>query len=184
MSTPEERRAANDERVANDIRTHGCHVISVFDPEEQTPTFSYSIGIQARTGAPEVIVIGVRPNLGHSLVNEYNRQVTQGVRFERGVAYTGFLDGFSVYFEAGQGQPAGRVHAGLRSVLPGQGLRGGAARVPQHRGAVWPWQPQASDWFRQHQPMLGRRRSESTVSPCRRCCGAYRVRAFAERVSS
>ena len=157
MSTPEERRAANDERVANDIRTHGCHVISVFDPEEQTPTFSYSIGIQARTGAPEVIVIGVRPNLGHSLVNEYNRQVTEGARFERGVAYAGFLDGFSVYFEPAKTSLLRDYTLGCDRYYKGKDYAVVQLVYPSTAG-VWPWQSQASDWFRQHQPMLGRRR--------------------------
>jgi hypothetical protein len=80
-STPEERRAANDRRVAENIAKFGCHVISVVDPENKHPTFSYSVGIQANSGAPEAIVIGVRPELGHFMINEYNRQVQSGVVF-------------------------------------------------------------------------------------------------------
>ena len=71
MTQDEDRRAANDRRVADDIRRFGCHVISVFDPHEQLPTFSYSIGIQETTGCPEAIVVGLSPKLGASMINEY-----------------------------------------------------------------------------------------------------------------
>ena len=55
------KRAANDRRVARDIERYGCHVISVFDPDGRLPSFSYSIGIQDSSGAPDVIVFGLRP---------------------------------------------------------------------------------------------------------------------------
>lgn len=67
MSYTDEERAANDRRVANDVAKHGCHVISVFDPKEKLPTFSYSIGIQDSAGAPDALVIGLGPKLGHSI---------------------------------------------------------------------------------------------------------------------
>ena len=56
-------RAANDRHVARDIERYGCHVISVFDPDGRLPSFSYSIGIQDSSGAPDVIVFGLRPEL-------------------------------------------------------------------------------------------------------------------------
>ena len=97
--TPEERRARSDAKVAQDVQRYGCHVISVFDPDQKEPFFSYSIGIQQSSGAPEAIVIGLRPELGGFVVNEYNRRIRKGQAFYRGVPYKGFLRGFPVYIE-------------------------------------------------------------------------------------
>ncbi|MGC1172992.1 MAG: DUF4262 domain-containing protein [Polaromonas sp.] len=90
MRITAKKRAANDKRVADNIQAYGCHVISVFDPEETEPFFSYSVGIQETSGVPEAIVVGLRPNLGGFVINEYNRQTRAGTRFQRGVLYPGF----------------------------------------------------------------------------------------------
>src|SRR4026209_827370 len=99
MPISDERRAANDQRVAEDVREYGCHVISVFDPQEKRPFFPYSVGIFETSGVPEAIVVGLAPKLGCSIVKTYNPQVRAGTRFLRGRLYEGFIDGFSVYVE-------------------------------------------------------------------------------------
>jgi len=159
MAYTDEQRAENDRRIANDIREHGCHVISVFDPEEKLPTFSYSIGIQETTGAPEAIVVGLQPKLGHSLINHYLRECRAGKRFGRGTAFPGFLEGFDIYFEPAR-----------RKLLTGYTL--GCDRYYGHTryavvqmvwpstSGVWPWEKAASDWLRCNQPMLGRKRPD------------------------
>lgn len=154
--TPEERRAANDRLVVENVKRYGCHVISVFDPDGVHPTFSYSVGIQGQTGAPEAIVIGVRADLGHSMINEYNDQIRRGVAFHRGQRYRGFLDGFDIYVE-----PARTVR--LRDYTLGchRYYKDAAFAVVQliypTTAGVWPWQEAASDWFRANQPMFGRK---------------------------
>lgn len=159
MTTQAERRAANDKRVADDIREYGCHVISVFDPEEKQPNFSYSIGIQKMTGAPEAIVLGVRSDLGHFMVNEYNQKVRAGAKFERGVLYSGFLEGFSIYVEPVK---ASRLHdytLGCYRYYDGEPFSTVQLIYPTTSG-VWPWQAAASQWFKSNQIMLGRKRPD------------------------
>jgi hypothetical protein len=157
MSAKPDRRAENDKRVADDIRQYGCHVISVLDPEEKQPTFSYSIGIQETTGAPEAIVIGVRPELGHFMVNEYNRQVRAGAKFERGVLYSGFLDGFSIYVEPARANRLHEYTLGCYRYYNGKPFSTVQLIYPTTSG-VWPWQASASQWLKSNQVMLGRQR--------------------------
>ena len=153
------RRAENDKRVAADVEKYGCHVISVFDPDGKHPSFSYSIGIHASAAAPEAIVIGVRPELGHSMINEYNSRVRAGIRFERGVRHPGFLDGFCIYVE-----PAKRASLAEYTLGCDRYYKGAAYSVvqliyPTTQG-VWPWGKAATEWFRTNQPMLGRKRPD------------------------
>ncbi|MBK6386584.1 MAG: DUF4262 domain-containing protein [Rhodoferax sp.] len=72
----------------------------VFDTEGDLPPFAYSIGIQQETGAPEVVVIGLKRPMAHSVINEYNNRVREGERFEVGKYYEGFLEGFEIYIGA------------------------------------------------------------------------------------
>ncbi len=159
MKTPEERRSGNDQRVADDIREYGCHVISVFDPDEKHPTFSYSVGIQASTGAPEAIVVGVRHQLGHAMVNAYNRQICKGVQFKRGVLHTGFLEGFSIYVEPTKRRLLSEYTLGCERYYQGTDYSVVQLIYPSTAG-LWPWQAAASEWFKSNQPMLGRVRSD------------------------
>lgn len=150
------RQAASDRRVANDVRKYGCHVVTVFDPDEKLPTFSYSIGIQATTGLPEAIVIGLSPDLGHYMINEYNDQVRQGVLFERGVPYSGFLEGFNIYVEPAQPKRLTEYTLGCSRFYQGEAYSVVQLIYPTTSG-IWPWQGDASQAFIINQPLLGRK---------------------------
>jgi hypothetical protein len=149
----------NDKRVARDIKRYGCHVVSVFDPKGRLPFFSYSIGIQDSSGAPDVIVIGLRPELGGYLVNEYNRRVRKGRRFKRGTRYSGFLRGFSVYIEPARPERYSRYAYGCARYYDGREYSIVQLVWPSTKG-VWPWNKTASKWLVRNQPMLGRKRPD------------------------
>ena len=135
------------------IEEHGCSVTSVFDPDAEVPTFSYSIGIAKSARAPELIVVGLKQDLGHWLVNEYNRRVRAGENFAPGVLYPGFLEDFDVQFA-----PVAREHRQgyMRSAT---WLHGGPdfeafQLIWPSTDGVWPWDPDATEWFRANQPLL------------------------------
>ncbi|MEL1263950.1 DUF4262 domain-containing protein [Pseudoxanthomonas putridarboris] len=142
-----------ERNIHKHIETHGCSVTSVFDPDGNEPPFSYSIGIAKTAMAPELIVVGLKPEISHWLVNEYNRRVRAGESFVPGVLYLGFLEGFAVQFG-----PVAREHKGeyMRSATwLHQGPNFEALQLiwPSTTG-IWPWDPEASDWFRANQPLL------------------------------
>lgn len=149
----------NDKRVRRDIEKYGCHVVSVFDPNGKLPFFSYSIGIQDSSGAPDVIVIGLRHELAGFLVNEYNRRVRAGRRFKRGTRYKGFLRGFSVYFEPARRERYRRYAYGCARYYDGREYSMVQLVWPSTRG-VWPWNKSASKSLVRNQPMLGRKRPD------------------------
>ena len=149
----------NDQRVIRDIQQYGCHVVSVFDPKGKLPTFSYSIGIQDSSGAPDVIVIGLRAELGGYLVNEYNRRVREGKRFKRGTKYTGFLEGFSVYVEPARAERYRRYAYGCARYYDGRPYTMVQLVWPSTTG-IWPWNASASKWLIRNQPMMGRKRPD------------------------
>lgn len=158
-NTAAQRRAENDKKVAKDIREYGCHVISVVDPEGKQPHFTYSVGIYETSQAPEAIVVGLRPELGAYMVNEYNRRLRAGEVFHRGQRYEGFLEGFSVYIEPARQAALAEYTLGCERYYKGAKYPTVQIVWPTTAG-VWPWQAAASDWFRENQPMLGRKRPD------------------------
>lgn len=156
MPISEKRRAADNRRILATIKKYGYHCISVFDPENKTPSFSYSIGIQASTSLPEAIVLGVSSTLGYSMIKKYYNQVCQGTEVKCGTPYHGFHKRFPIFIE-----PA------LPSLLEEYTLGCGwyyeektfsvVQLIYSSTTGVWPWQSEASEWFRDNQPMLGRK---------------------------
>lgn len=142
-----------EQNILLHIEKHGCSVTSVFDPKEIDPPFSYSIGIAKSSGAPELIIVGLGSKLSHWMVNEYNRRVQSGEKFLPGVHYLGFLEGFAVQFG-----PVAREHREeyMRSAC---WLHGGSEfdalqLIWPNTSGVWPWDAEASEWFRANQPLL------------------------------
>lgn len=136
------------------IQTWGCSVTSVFDPDGDEPPFTYSIGIVKTCQAAELIVVGLPPELGHWLVNEYRRRVHAGETFSPGILYGGFLSGFDVQFG-----PVDREHRAeyMRSAT---WLHGGPdfealQLIWPSTSGVWPWDSAADTLFRANQPLLG-----------------------------
>src|SRR5512146_648443 len=155
MNTSAEKRAAKNKRVTDDVREYGCHVISVFDPKGGHPDFSYSIGVQETSGAPEAIVVGLKPSLGGFIINEYNRQIRAGTKFARGQLYPGFLEGFSVYVEPARQKLLSEYTLGCDRYYKGKTYSVVQIVWPSTSG-VWPWEKAASEWFKANQPMFGR----------------------------
>jgi hypothetical protein len=157
-----ERRAANDRRVAADIKEYGCHVISVLpDPDANKPPFTYSVGIQESSGTPEAIVFGLTAEMGGFVINEYNRHIRAGARFTKGTLYPGFLKGFSVYMEPAQVELLREYTLGCERFYGESGSYSVVQIVYPNTSGVWPWQEEANAWFKANQPMLGRARPDS-----------------------
>ena len=142
-----------EQRILDDIEQYGCHVTSVFDPDQSEPSFSYSIGLTKTLAVPEVIVVGVRPDLGHSLVNLYMDRSRSGESFVPGIPYVGFLSGFPVYF-----RPVLEEHR-KTYMLSATWLYGGTDYqalqiVYPTTDGIWSWDTAASVCFRNNQPLL------------------------------
>ena len=141
-----------DRKTLENIEKFGCSVLHIAE-EGTLPPFSYSVGITQTSNAPEVFVIGLKQELAHSVINRYNHQVRAGGRFASGKRYSGFLEGFEIQ--------AQKVDHSFYDEYFGMNLRfykGANFEVlqliyPDTRG-VWPWEAEASEWFKSRQPIL------------------------------
>jgi hypothetical protein len=109
--------------------------------------------VQKSSGAPEVMVIGLKQPIAHFVVDEYNRRVGAGERFVPGARYDGFLDGFQVQLEVVAPKHFDEYLGWDKWLYGGKNFEALQIIYPTTNG-VWPWESGASDWFRQRQPIL------------------------------
>ena len=87
--------ALNDDQsklVAN-VHEYGCHVTTVFDPDGNDPTFSYSVGFTETAGQPEVIIFGLDGGLMHRMINATLDLCRQGQIIQDWTSLDGLLEG-------------------------------------------------------------------------------------------
>ena len=148
----DEAEAKANAKALADIERYGCHVIHV-GAEDDLPPFSYSVGIQRSSAAPELVVIGLKQPISHFAINEYNRRVRAGERFHSGQTASGFLEGFDVLFLTVERQHYREYFGWNRWLYHGDDFEVLQLVWPSTKGA-WPWQAEAFEGFDHWQPIL------------------------------
>jgi Domain of unknown function (DUF4262) len=94
LATPE---SSADEKVFSNIEEYGCHVLNILEGENRPP-FSFSIGLYHRFQQPEILIVGLRHDLMHPMINLIKDEIVAGKIIEPEKMYQGFLEGFDVTF--------------------------------------------------------------------------------------
>jgi Domain of unknown function (DUF4262) len=92
----EEKLKQIDEKLANDIEKYGLQVLHVF-ADETGPGFSYSIGLFETYNHPEILIIGLKQELLHRLINNMAEDIKNGKTYIPLNFYPDILDGFLCY---------------------------------------------------------------------------------------
>jgi hypothetical protein len=142
-----------EERALSDIATYGLHIINVSGDNDRPP-FSYSLGIEQSLGLPELIVVGLRAEVGQAAINACYEQMQAGTPIPAGMRVADLLGGG---FECliGDVSDAHRKEymCWTTWLYKGSDFRALQIIFPDTAG-VFPWEPGASDWFRNWQPLL------------------------------
>jgi uncharacterized protein DUF4262 len=86
-----ERELKPDEKkLVDDVMAYGCHIVQV-RAENAIPGWSYTIGLFETFHQPEIIVIGLKEGLAHSVLNEVARRFKHGARFSEGHRESGLV---------------------------------------------------------------------------------------------
>jgi hypothetical protein len=92
-----ERKLQPDEKkLVDDVERHGCQIISVRE-ELGFPGWCYTVGLSDGLGCPELIVIGLKPGVAHSLLNECAGRLQQGLCVGEGERVDGLLSNVTSY---------------------------------------------------------------------------------------
>jgi len=146
-------------RILANVRDHGCHVVSVFDSEDDAKSFVYSVGFWESVGQPEVIILGLPAQMGAFAVNETYRQCKAGLQLADGQLIEGLLDGYDVTCMARAVDRQHLIPDYLNSALwyhnfrTGQPLDAVYQLVWTYEGR-WPWDEAAPVELLEDQPLL------------------------------
>jgi hypothetical protein len=81
-----------EERILEDVKQCGWHLIIVPDDEEG-PGFVYSVGMMHTLKHPEIIMFGLETDLMVDVINGMGEQIRQGQRYAEAGLAEGFLKG-------------------------------------------------------------------------------------------
>ena len=88
---------AVNQEVLENINKYGLTVRYVFDNKENFQ-FSYSIGLYKTYQHPEIIMIGLRQELMHKIINNLAEDIKNGKKYEPYTWSPDVLDGFECFF--------------------------------------------------------------------------------------
>jgi hypothetical protein len=151
-----------ERKLRKNIEEFGCQVMHIA-AEDDLPPFSYSVGIPQASNAPEVVVIGLKQPMAHFIVNEYNNRIRSGEKFIPGEMYEGFIGGFEVLLSVIDKAHYDEYFGMNLRLYDGPNFDVVQLIYPNTSG-VWPWAPEADDWFRSWQPILSVATNDSRSS--------------------
>lgn len=142
----------SEEKALTDINEFGCHILHVMEDKEN-PCFSYSIGIQKVSNQPEIIITGLKFELSHSIINNYNNQIKLGKSFKTDTFYDGFLENFEIMFKKVNKIYFQEYFGWARWLYKGDNFNALQLIYPNVDG-IWPWDEKASSDFKWFIPNL------------------------------
>lgn len=153
---PEPEDDVDRERFAL-IDRYGWVVVQIGEDDEGAG-FSYSAGIHEKTGGPELLIVGLKPELAHSVINDYGHRLEAGERFEPGFRYPGLIASFkaSSFIEATDPAALADYVCWTDWFYRRQPFPLLQLVYPSTADGAFPWQRPAGDWFRSYQRLLGR----------------------------
>lgn len=83
----------SDKKLLSDINTHGWHVLKIMG-DDNGPGFCYSVGLFKTFKHPEILIIGLKLDLAHTLINNIGEDIRTGKNFLSGQFYKDILDGY------------------------------------------------------------------------------------------
>jgi hypothetical protein len=136
------------------VDRYGWHVTGVHG-DETGPGFLYSTGIFERTGKPELIVFGLKTEVGHHLINDYAERIIKGEVFEEGRRYEDFLDEALFTFLNVADASVRREYTTWTSWF----YQGSAYPIfqgvwPDKKTGAFPWEPGYAEHLAEVQPLL------------------------------
>lgn len=151
---PQPNLTAAERQIFADIAEHGVHIVHV-PASDGAPEYAYTLGLWHTYQHPEVLVLGLAPEVASDLLEGLTDEIDAGRAFAAGAKCEGLVAHYPVWF--------GVVTAAqVQQWLPRVGWIYDGAEVacvqlvyPDKQGR-WPWQDDVRDGFRALQPVLER----------------------------
>lgn len=86
-----------DKKQLGNIEMYGWHVLKVLE-DETGPGFTYTVGLYHTFKHPEIVIIGLNPDLSHDLLSGMVEEIRNEKPFSSGHFYSDIIEGFDCYF--------------------------------------------------------------------------------------
>jgi len=86
------------QELAENIQQHRWLVFNIMG-DGTLPPFSYTVGLFATFGHPEVVISGLDHELAHAILNDIGEDVARGVQRQAETLYDDLLEGISCLFK-------------------------------------------------------------------------------------
>ena len=86
-----------EKKLIADIERYGWHIIKVLE-DQKGPGFAYSIGLFHSYSHAEILVIGLRLDSMHQIINCIGEEIKSGKQFVDGREYSDILPGYDSAF--------------------------------------------------------------------------------------
>jgi hypothetical protein len=142
-----------DKKVLSDIKQYGLHIVHILE-DEQGPGFSFSIGLYKNYNHPEIILIGLKQELSHSIINNIAQEVKDGKKYQSLNFYSDLIEGFDCYFIEVDKLHYKNYMGYANWYYNGNKFPALQCIYPTTKG-VYPWQNEWPESIKNLQPILG-----------------------------
>lgn len=139
-------------KLRQDIDNYGWHVLNVF-PGESAPGFSYSVGLFRTLGHPEIVIIGLSPQIRHQLINLVGEKIRGGSHFGDGTISSEILKDYDCIFKEVPLHVYEDFFGRAIDFYQGESFPVLQLVYPDREG-LWPWDVAADEGFRLGQLVL------------------------------
>jgi len=144
---------ANDQKLFDDIENFGWHCLHVLEEDELQP-FSFTIGLYATFGHPEVLIYGLQRSTAHEILALVAEAAKSGKPIDASLPTEDLLYGFScVLVPIAKDQY--EEHLGTAMWFYEHESFPAIQVVWPNRDGIYPWDENASEAFKKAQPVIG-----------------------------
>lgn len=95
VGAPWRRHDHSEDFINETVKRHGW-VVELIREEGDLPAFAYTIGLHRTFGGPELIVLGLRTEVMHRILNNCGERMRAGEKLPVGTPFAGIVDGYDV----------------------------------------------------------------------------------------
>jgi len=142
-----------DKKLREDIESYGWQVVKVME-DDKGPGFCYSIGLYQTFRHPEIIILGLKPDLGHVLINNIGEDIKNGKTYQAGQFYRDILVDYKCFMLNASAEYFDEYLGCAQSFYQAKDFPLLQCVYPTLKG-IYPWE---NDWpkeIRDLQPLLG-----------------------------
>lgn len=144
----------SDRKLLGHVEEFGTHNLHVFDTKGKDPEFTFSIGMYHSYNHPEILIIGLKKDIAHWILNEIARCIREeNSSFDEGKNYIDLIDGFDVKFFDVQRSHYKEYLGTAIWFYEGYDFPVRQLVWPSSSGH-FPWEAVASKEFKEYQPIL------------------------------